>query len=81
MKKILIFQWFNCKDAVRKNELVECIEHNLSLGFDNVVIFNDSVEPAFSGRNVTNIETSARITYRDFIEVVNEPNNFGSWFV
>lgn len=78
MKKILIFQWFNCKDAVRKNELVECIEHNLCLGFDNVVIFNDSVEPSFSGRNVTNIETSARITYRDFIEVVNEPNNFGS---
>jgi hypothetical protein len=78
MKKILIFQWFDCRDAVRKNELVECVEHNLALGFDSVMIFNDSVKPAFSGNNVTNIETNARITYRDFVDVLNEPNNLGS---
>jgi hypothetical protein len=78
MKKILIFQWFNCKDAVRKSELVECVEHNLTLGFDNVIIFNDSVQPAFDGSHVTNIDTNKRITYRDFVDVVNDPENFGA---
>ena len=52
MKKILIFQWFDCNDALRKNELVQCIEHNLELGFDDVIIFNDSVEPTFTGDNI-----------------------------
>ena len=78
MKKILIFQWFECNSAYRKRELVECIEHNLSLGFDDVIIFNDSIEPMFTGVNVTNIETRSRLTYRDFVDIINEPKNFGA---
>jgi hypothetical protein len=78
MKKILIFQWFDSTDALRKSELIDCIEHNLRLGFDNVIIFNDSVKPTFTGDNVTNIEISGRLTYRNFIDVVREPRNFGA---
>jgi len=78
MKKILIFQWFECNSAFRKQELVECIEHNLSLGFDDVIIFNDSIEPMFTGVNVTNVETRSRLTYRAFVDIINEPKNFGA---
>jgi hypothetical protein len=78
MKKILIFQWFHCNDALRKDELVQCIEHNLELGFDNVIIFNDSVKPTFTGDNITNIEAGGRLTYHNFIDVMNEPRNFGA---
>jgi hypothetical protein len=78
MKKILIFQWFDCKDEPRKQELVECINHNLKLGFDEVIIFNDSVESTFHDINVKNIYTNRRISYRDFINVVKDPSNYGS---
>lgn len=81
MKKILIFQWFDCKDEARQQELVECINHNLKLGFDEVIIFNDSVESAFYGQNVKNISSNSRITYRDYIDIVNDANNYGSFVV
>ena len=77
-KKILIFQWFNCKDETRKKELIECINHNLNIGFDEVIIHNDSVESTFHGKNIKNISTNNRITYRDYIKVVNDPNNYGA---
>lgn len=78
MKKILVFQRFDCKDSVRRAELIQCIEHNLQLGFDRVIIFNDSVEAEFGGDGVINIETDRRLTYRDFIDIANDPTNFGS---
>lgn len=78
MRKILIFQWFDCSDSSRKEELTECIQHNISLGFDKVIIFNDSVEPAFFGENIENIQANQRLSYRDFIDVVINPKNYGS---
>jgi hypothetical protein len=82
MKTILLFQWFACTDSARKRELQECIEHNLELGFDEIIIFNDSVPPQYfnsSGRgNVKNIQKNSRITYRDYIRVVNDDGNYGS---
>jgi len=77
-KKILIFQWFNCKDETRKQELIDCINHNLKIGFDEIIIYNDSVEYTFYGENIKNISTNKRITYRDYIKVVNDPNNYGA---
>ena len=78
MKNILIFQWFDCKDNSRKEELIECVEHNLKLGFDEIIIFNDSVNPQFFGTNVKNITSTHRLTFRDYIEIINDPVNFGS---
>ena len=80
-KKILIFQWFNCKDENRKQELIECINHNLKIGFDEIIIHNDSIEPFFYGENIRNISTNTRITYRDYIKVVNDPENYGALVV
>ena len=81
MKKILIFQWFDCQDGIRRQELTDCINHNLAIGFDEVIIFNDSVEPAFFGQNVQNILSNSRITYRDYINILNDENNYGSFVV
>lgn len=81
MKKILMFQWFDCKDKTRKSELTDCINHNLSIGFDQVIIFNDSVKPTFHGKNVKNILTNSRITYRDYINIVKDPKNYSSLVV
>ena len=77
-KKILIFQWFNCKDENRKQELIDCINHNLKIGFDEIIIYNDSVESTFYGENIKNISTNARITYKDYIKVVDNPSNYGA---
>jgi len=81
MKKILMFQWFKCKDDIRRQEIIDCINHNLSIGFDEVIIYNDSEEPTFHGQNIKNIPTNSRITYRDFINVVNDSSNYGSLVV
>ena len=81
MKKILIFQWFDCKDLARRRELLECIHHNINLGFDEVIIFNDSVEPVINVPGVQNIFTNSRISYLDFINIVNDPKNFGALVV
>jgi len=81
MKKILIFQWFDCKDPVRKKELIECASHNKDLGFDEVIIFNDSVDPYFEGSHVKNIVTKKRITYRDYIDYVSDPESHGALIV
>lgn len=81
MKKILLFQWFDCKDKTRKQELTDCINHNLNIGFDKVIIYNDSVEPTFHGKNIKNILTNSRIAYKDYINVVKDPSNYGSLVV
>ena len=81
MKKILMFQWFDCKDEIRRQELTDCINHNLNIGFDEVIIYNDSVKAIFNGRNIKNISTNSRITYRDYINVVKDPINYGSLVV
>jgi len=81
MKKILIFQWFDCKDQTRRRELLECIHHNINLGFDEVIIFNDSVEPVVNAPHVRNISTNSRISYLDFINVVKDPQNVGALVV
>ena len=78
MRRILLTQWFECGDATRGKELAECVQHNIDLGFDSVVIHNDSVDPMFFGPNVENIRTNTRITYKDFIDIVSNPKNFGS---
>lgn len=81
MKKILMFQWFDCPDAARAAEFLSCAQHNLQLGFDEIVIWNDSTEARFSGPNITNICTDRRMTYRAFIDAVNDPANLGSLVV
>ena len=81
MKKILIFQWFKCGNEAREQELVDCVNHNLSIGFDEVLIFNDDVEPMFHGKNIINIPSIGRLTYRDFINIVKDPGNYGSLIV
>jgi len=81
MKKTLIFQWFDCKDPIREQELVDCATHNIKLGFDEVVIFNDSVKPIFDGPQVKNIITQKRITYKNYIDYVADPENYGGLFV
>jgi hypothetical protein len=81
MKKILMFQWFDCKDKIRKQELTDCVNHNLDIGFDEVIIFNDSVDPSFQGQNIKNVSTNSRITYKDYIDVVKNPSNYGSLVV
>jgi hypothetical protein len=80
-KKILIFQWFDCKNDDRKKELEECALHNISMGFDEVIIYNDSVEPIFFGEQIKNIATNRRITYRDYIDFLNLQENYGSFVV
>lgn len=81
MKSILVFQDFDCKDTARRAEFDNCIKHNLEAGFDEIILFNDSVSPRHRGPRIKNIEGSRRITYRDFIDVVNDPNNLGSFVV
>jgi hypothetical protein len=61
--------------------MVSCIEHNLNLGFDEVVIFNDSVTPRFSGTRITNINALQRLTYRQYIDIVRDERNHGSLVV
>jgi hypothetical protein len=81
MKKILIFQWFDCKDEQRRAELRACAAHNLRLQFDETIILNDSVEPEFFGERVTNVRSSGRITYKTFVDIANDPKNHGSLVV
>ena len=81
MKKILIFQWFDCKDQARRRELTECIHHNINLGFDEVIIFNDSIKPVVNAPHVQNVPTNSRISYLDFINVVKDLKNFGALVV
>lgn len=81
MKKILIFQYFNCDSQSRAAELKDCILHNISLEFDEIIIFNDTVEPAFFQKNIKNIKSGRRITYRDYVDILGDKNNFGSLVV
>jgi hypothetical protein len=81
MKKILMFQWFHAEDPVRRAELRACAEHNIRLGFDETIILNDSVQPEFFGERISNVPCSGRITYKTFIDIVNDPKNFGSLVV
>jgi hypothetical protein len=78
MKTILLFQWFDCRDPVRRAEFTACAEHNLRLGFDEIVIFNDSTEPAFDGAHVRNVPADRRLTYRDFVDLLVDPANEGA---
>lgn len=78
MKTILLFQYFLAQDPIRRNEIESAITHNINLGFDEIIIFNDSVKPNFVGPNITNILTDSRMTFKDFIEVVNDPRNHDS---
>ena len=81
MKSILIFQWFNPTNKLRKDELIECIEHNLKIGFDEIIIFNDSIEPQFHGKNIINININRRIKFSDYVEIINQPEKFGAFVV
>ena len=81
MKNILIIQNFNCSDTLRKNEINECIHHNTQIGFDEVIIFNDSIEPTFLSSHIKNIDSSGRLTYADFLKVVDNPANYGDLLV
>jgi len=81
MKKILVFQYFNCNLPSRAAELETCILHNISIGFDEIIIFNDSVEPAFFQKNIKNIESNRRLTYRDYVDILRDQDNFGSFIV
>ena len=76
-----MFQWFDCIDEVRKKEFIDCINHNLNIGFDEVIIFNDKVQPAFFGDGIKNISSNTRLTYRDYIDLVNDVSNYGSLIV
>ena len=78
MKKILAFQWFDCKDSARRAELKECIQHNLSLDFDEFIIFNDSTIPEFTGEKIRNIESNTRLTFKDWVMLLNDSSNHGS---
>jgi hypothetical protein len=79
VNKILLFQWFDCRDPTRRVEFETCIEHNLTIGFDEFIIFNESTAPRYfdstGGGRVTNIETNKRLTFRDYLQVVNTPTN------
>lgn len=81
MKKILIFQYFQSNSAARSSELEECILHNINLGFDEIIIFNDGVRSPFFNKNIKNIEVNNRLSYRDYIDFVGCRDNFGSFVV
>ncbi|ANI98748.1 hypothetical protein A8O14_00710 [Polynucleobacter wuianus] len=81
MKKILLFQVFDCKDQARALEFDQCVRHNLELGFDEIIIFNDNVPPRYFGKNIRNIEVDKRLTYKDFIELAQSPKNYGNFLV
>jgi hypothetical protein len=81
MKKILMIQWFNCKDHQRKLELIECINHNLELGFDEVIIHNHNVEINFNASNIKNEHLTQRLTYKHYVNAVNDPQNYGSLII
>lgn len=78
MKKILVFQWFDCKDEARRKELLECIHHNLSLAFDEFIILNDSTPALFTGEKIQNIQTTKRMTFQDWVAILNDPKNHGA---
>jgi hypothetical protein len=81
VKKILLFQVFDCKDQARALEFDQCIRHNLELGFDEVIIFNDNVSPKYSGKNIHNIEINERLSYKNFIELAQSPKYYGDMLV
>lgn len=81
MKKILLFQCFDCKDESRAKEFDQCIGHNLELGFDEIIILNDGVSPRYFGENISNINTDKRLTYKDFINLVQDPKYSGDLLV
>jgi hypothetical protein len=75
MKTILIFQHFGASNAARNEELKECILHNLKIRFDRILIWNDSVDPIFVAENVYNIQANRRMTYRDYIDIIDLQEN------
>jgi len=81
MKAILLVQHFATDNPVRKNELQQCILHNLKIGFDKIMVWNDSVDPIFIEDNVHNIRAKRRMTYRDYIDVLDAEENHGSLIV
>lgn len=81
MKKILIFQYFQCNSPERLTELEECINHNINLDFDEIIIFNDSINPTFLQNNIKNIVINRRLTYKDYIDIISSEENFGSLVV
>jgi len=52
-----MFQWFYCNDKIRNQKLTDCVNHSLDIGFDEVIVFNDSVDSTFHGQNIKNILT------------------------
>jgi hypothetical protein len=81
MKKILIFQNFKTNLEARNAELEECISHNINLGFDEVIIFNDDIEPTIFKNNIKNIKANKRLSYGDYIDFVGSKENLGSFVV
>jgi hypothetical protein len=71
-KKILMFQWYDPADVTRRKELIDCIEHNLKLGFDEIIIINSATEPQFFAKNVINMYISDRMTYSHFVNALND---------
>jgi len=81
MKTVLLFQYFDAPSPVRKKELEQCVLHNLKIGFDKILIWNDSVDPLFISENVNNIRANRRMTYRDYVDVLDAEENYGSLVV
>lgn len=81
VRAILTFQCFECLDAHRHDELRRCIEHNLSLPFDKVIIYNDSTAPAFFDDRTENLCGAGRQTFRDYLRIVEDPRYRGDLVV
>lgn len=81
MRNILITQWFDCTDPERYSELFQCVAHNLSQRFDDVYIFHDRSTFEFAAPNVNNLRIDRRMTFRDYLQLVEQDHHQGDMMV
>jgi hypothetical protein len=81
MKKILLTQWYDCKDPDRHAELLKCVSHNLSLSFDIIYVFHDKSAIEFVASNVNNLHVNRRLTFRDYLQIVAQDCHRGDMLV
>src|ERR1700689_975593 len=77
-RNILIVHW--SPNKLRAAEFTECMEHNLKIGFDEVLIVNSGSAPNFFGTNITNVTIDDRMTFKHFVLILNQ-QKYRDWGV
>jgi len=71
LKKILVLQWYESAESERNAEIEKAFNHNLSLNFDEFIIFNENNKINYSSGNIKNLNQKGRYTFRDYLNVAS----------